>query len=419
MDEKSNHIVGLSDADFLSFLYSERNRENSLSQHNGWNNWALVGAFVASFCAGYATVKESFEFSWLDVLYYAGGLFALFLIYHSWWRLLTKRERGVDFSKVRMLREVVPYVQIAFIIICAIVSTVLISIFDSVNTVFWYWIAALGIMIVLLVVVSILRNKVVPSYYEELFLPWTWANVVFVTMLTYLMSLIRQQSFKLAFGGYLSDEFFVAICVVACLVILFIFALINFTIKPVNRFDEIIDKYLYLGVSKESTFHEVLKNRMGYGVIDACYQELRSVETETKKSAAENKELAAIKQYVYAGKCDSKMLREYNDRCKKILDHQKKTLNLSETLVNRIKEIVKASSSLSEVSEVKYVSDKNQKCCDSVKKVIDRVSEVIKMLHEAELESFAERETILLNAIKEKEEELEELKKKKGSARTN
>lgn len=37
MDEQSKHILGLSDAEFLSFLYSERDRENSLSQDAGWN----------------------------------------------------------------------------------------------------------------------------------------------------------------------------------------------------------------------------------------------------------------------------------------------------------------------------------------------------------------------------------------------
>ena len=52
--EKSKHnieipkaVTDLTEAEFLSFLYSEREREESLIQWQGWNNWALVGAFVA------------------------------------------------------------------------------------------------------------------------------------------------------------------------------------------------------------------------------------------------------------------------------------------------------------------------------------------------------------------------------------
>lgn len=44
MGAKKSGITDLSDSEFLSFLYSERDRENSLSQYQGWNYWALVGA---------------------------------------------------------------------------------------------------------------------------------------------------------------------------------------------------------------------------------------------------------------------------------------------------------------------------------------------------------------------------------------
>ena len=35
----------------------------------------------------------------------------------------------------------------------------------------------------------------------------------------------------------------------------------------VRRFDVIIDEYLYAGATKEETFHEISKNRMGYEVL--------------------------------------------------------------------------------------------------------------------------------------------------------
>ena len=44
MDGKFTNLTNLSDSDFLNFLYSERDREKSLSEKNGWTNWAIAGA---------------------------------------------------------------------------------------------------------------------------------------------------------------------------------------------------------------------------------------------------------------------------------------------------------------------------------------------------------------------------------------
>lgn len=45
--QEKNSITDLSDGEFLSFLFSERDRENALRQYQGWNIWALVGAIAA------------------------------------------------------------------------------------------------------------------------------------------------------------------------------------------------------------------------------------------------------------------------------------------------------------------------------------------------------------------------------------
>ena len=37
---KKNRITELQDSEFLSFLYSERDREEGLVTYQGWNLWA-------------------------------------------------------------------------------------------------------------------------------------------------------------------------------------------------------------------------------------------------------------------------------------------------------------------------------------------------------------------------------------------
>ena len=46
------------DPEFLSFLFAERDRENNLSQFQGWNNWAIAGAIVTIICTMYSIWKR-------------------------------------------------------------------------------------------------------------------------------------------------------------------------------------------------------------------------------------------------------------------------------------------------------------------------------------------------------------------------
>ena len=384
MDEQSKHIINLAEADFLSFLYSERERENGLSQHTGWNNWALVGAFVAIVCAGYAIVKDSRLFNWIDVLYYSGGLFALFLIYHSWWRFITKRERGVDFSKVRTLKEVVPYVQIVFMTVIAVSSAVLIAIFDGFNTVFWWWIGVLILVVALCGVIVLLKNKLVPSFFEELFLPWPWVNVALVSFLSLVLSIVKSQSFKMVAVDYLSEEFSVSVCVVACLVVVFIFFTINFKDKSVRRFDEIIDKYLYLGSTKEETLHEVIKNRMGYGVIDSCEKELKQVQEKLSVCEKEEDEINSIRQTVLAGGYNLSDLRSYQKRLNVILALEQDAIKSTKNLSERMSEIVKVSSFIKEKSDLEKLFNVNEALYEKVKSMTSSISEILQTIDEKE-----------------------------------
>ena len=109
--ENKKHIAALPESDFISFLYSERERENSLSEVHGWNNWALAGAIITVICSGYAVLKVNLSLEWTKVLYNASSLIAFFFTYHSLAPIF-RRERAVDFSKVRMMKEVMPLVKI-------------------------------------------------------------------------------------------------------------------------------------------------------------------------------------------------------------------------------------------------------------------------------------------------------------------
>lgn len=408
MEEKL-HIGNLADSDFISFLYSERERENSLSEFHGWNNWALAGAIVTVICSGYAVLKLNPSLDVTRVLYNTSCLIAFFLTYHSWTNIF-KRERAVDFSKVRMMKEVIPIIKLVFVFVCAIASSITIAVVDRCNVVFWLWVSVIAAYMITLIIALCTKEKVVPSLFREMMLPWDWINAGYEAVIGAVFSLIGTQSFRLAGRAILIPEFEFAACVAAFLILLYILFSLNFGNKVVRRFDAIIDRYLYAAATKEETFHEISKNRMGYGVLDACYKELKDVEKRTKQCKDEEKELAEMREYVMTGNCDLAKIQDYDSRVDRILVDQQAALNQSKRLVNRMNEIVKVSSSYGDITEIKTVFDTNQQCFDQVKSVSVIVKEVSRMLHEKEKEMLEEINAVLRKELEEKNNELRELK---------
>ena len=83
MGKKGLDIDKLSNAEFLSFLYAERVRENDLVVYHGWNNWALAGALITIICALYAIFKSYFDIiSYSDIIFFISGFMSIFLYVH-------------------------------------------------------------------------------------------------------------------------------------------------------------------------------------------------------------------------------------------------------------------------------------------------------------------------------------------------
>ena len=82
---KSNRITELPDSEFLSFLYSERDREKGFVTLQGWNLWALAGAAVNVIWALYDILcKHHAEIDALNVGYILSGMLSLVLCYLPW-----------------------------------------------------------------------------------------------------------------------------------------------------------------------------------------------------------------------------------------------------------------------------------------------------------------------------------------------
>lgn len=379
MDNKKTTIPDFSDIDFISFLYSERDRENSLSQYHGWNYWALIGAIITILSLAYAALKGIERIDWMRVTYYATGSIAFFLAYHSWLKFI-KRERGHDYTRVRLLREMAPWVDSGLAILTSIVAIVLILFFDCPSYVFWTWIVVLVIQIVVLVIVLVNRDRLVPYYFYRPYFTRLWLNIAYDGCAGGLFALAWSSSFKKASWYILNPEFEVGVCLGAVVVLAYFFIRIKVENKVVEQFDAIVDMYLYTGISKEETYQAILCNRMGYGVLDVCKKELSKVREMSDACEKRTKELQELKAMIQGGKYDINKIPSCRKNMKGILHYLNDSLKQSERLANRLKEMVKTAPVLNQVSAINTVFDTNHELYQRVstaQKEVDEVSSIL------------------------------------------
>lgn len=379
MIEKKSPIPELSDSEFISFLYSERDREHSISEYHGWNNWALVGSIITVACFVYSTVYNASSVDWNKVLYYVIGSIAFFLTYHTWLRLF-KRQRGYDYTRVRLLKEMTPWTEIVLSLTVAIVAIVLIIVYDSLSLVFWLWVAVFALQLSVFSAAIFNRNRLVPFFFYSAYFPNKRLNSIYDFIAGMLFCVTWYQSFKNVAQNVFNTEFEVGICIGTIVVLLYILVKINVENKAVKQFDAIIDMYIYSGVSKEKTYQKILCNRMGYGVLDVCKVELEKVNNITSECEKITGELVELKSIIESGKYDNELLISYNKRLENILQYLNAGLRQSQKLSSRMDEIVKIAPVLYQVDDINLIFDSNKKLYEKVVETQNEVESVFDLI---------------------------------------
>lgn len=147
-----NRITDLSDSDFLSFLYAERDREESLNSYPGWSHWAIWGAVVTIFLAICSILKSHYgEVDLLNSGYLLSGILAFLLCYRPYFLFvmsIVSRERGVDKKKVKYLKDVAPKPYLWLALVIAVFFSVFIQIVDLMNS--WNKVSIVWMIVALL-----------------------------------------------------------------------------------------------------------------------------------------------------------------------------------------------------------------------------------------------------------------------------
>lgn len=372
MEEKQyNRITGLSDSEFLSFLYSERDRENNLRQFQGWNVWALAGAIVTVCCAGYYIIKDNrTSICFTQFLYCSSVFVALILCYMPVLSLLSKR-RAYDYKKLRTIKEVSPNLYLMIGLLASAFFAVLIPIVDKAMP--WNIVSICWMVLFLLfgcgrIVCGKNKDKIVHSYIEDrVFVSLVWEKGYFM-LIGFSLVLAWIKSFRfLSFQEIGFSDFELSVCFAAFIVLIYMLLKVIRSENVASRIDVLIDGYVYKGDSKESIYRRLRINKMGSTVLESCANEVdelgRGIEVYKKKRQA----LEKIEKAFENSNVDIGELKRYVSEIEEVNSYLKNIIEQTSKLGDKLSQIEKM------VPELK--EDDDFKCLVSMLKDVNTCTE--------------------------------------------
>ena len=373
-----NHNVSipeLNDADFISFLYAERDRENNISQFQGWNNWALIGALITVICLIYSLFRDNNSLCIKTILHSASGVISLYL-YLKAALVFVKRERGYSYSRVRVIKDEIPWEDVGLVCVFSIIFITISFSISEYGLIFWAWVIVLCLYIIAIVISLCHRDTILPSKYDNVFLPNFIMYVAFVSFVGGCMSLIICHTIITIAPQILTTSFELGCCLAICLVIINLLIQINTSNKVVNRFDAIIDGYVYAGKSKELTYQAILSNRMGYSAIEVCQKELEFIHKSLSKYDEIEEEFNKAVLVIKEGSYDFEELQYYYKLTVNSIKLLKKTLKVSRTLTSRVSSMLEISIGGENIHELEKITKFNDKFQARILSLINKVEEV-------------------------------------------
>lgn len=281
-EKKFLKINELSDGEFLSYLYAEREKEESLNHFQGWNIWAVIGAMITVICTAYSIrCNHLGEIDRLRTGYlvsdYVSRLFLLWFVVVSV-KSFVERKRATDYKKLKYLKDVAPMPYLIVATICTF-ELALFFIFAEQDNL---WdIVPISWMVLavsqLLIDVSVYRNwnNFVWAIKEDIWFVRTWVMVAVGLYVYVLVWLIWNWSCKHITGPFIgTPEFELAVCVTAFVLLFYLLLMIVFANRKSSEIDVQIDEYVYKGKSKEDVYMKLKANRLGYGILEVCSQEV-------------------------------------------------------------------------------------------------------------------------------------------------
>ena len=311
------NVTELSDVEFLSYLYAERDREEKQSRFQGWNIWAIAGAMITVACAGYKMLtRNNEEIDWVKT----GFLLSFAISFLIFCRPLTAvffwtKKKSIDIQKIRYLKDLAPNLYLNIAIVCSIGLAVFFLIVEYGKhwTLLPYlWILMSILYIVARVNVVVNKDKIVRSYIDEAIYVRERNDIWFGGAVGGVSGMIITNSFlHITLPVIGTSEFELSVCVSIFIILVYIlFTIIN-SVKSWARIDVLLDDYIYKNRTKESIFKQISNHKMGSSILEACSQELYEIKNAFDDFEPHMKKIEELAKLLSNEDYDGKNLHEH------------------------------------------------------------------------------------------------------------
>lgn len=380
-DRLKNRLTAMSDVEFLSFLYSERDREESLNSYMGWSIWTIWGAIITAILAIYSILNKHLEdIRILNIGYLLSGILALWLCYRPYFFMvsLVSRERGVDYKKVKYLKDIAPksYLWFALIIsLCFSIFFLIVYAADFCNKITICWIIVTMLNVVGVVAYRINNNKIIMAGIEGLVFGNRRLDPLYYGIVSGVLSIVWLNSFMKYKGRYFGDpNFELVVCIATILILVYLFLEFKSRERISSRMDVLLDDYIYKCRDKGDIYHQILVLHMGYGVLEVCSREVYQLKNSLKDFEPQKKKVEEFKNLLSNGSFDINNTDSYINVIQSALSFINQLKVQSEALESKMKQIENQVPRIEEVEEYRDL-------LIIVEKLLEQENNVIKTIH--------------------------------------
>lgn len=254
-------LTKLSDNDFLSFLYSERDREVSKSGAPGWSLWALVGTAFALTLFIYTTLKTIDSINFL-LCYYIFTVFCPIALYIIFIVEHVRMMKFGDCIHVERLKNIAPITLLSCLTGIYGSMIMLGVLLRAATESIVCCVAVLVPLVASYITIAMERNKLVTTFAVFRVSSLVWLNRILVcvvggTLLLPLFGGLRHLTF-----GF-SEEFEITIAIVGLMAIVYIVIQNKMNRNRVTDIDELIDGFLYRDWTRQSIVRKLELSRLG------------------------------------------------------------------------------------------------------------------------------------------------------------
>lgn len=385
-------VTELSDAEFLSYLYAERDREESLNSYQGWNLWVVIGAMITVACAVYGIICAHMgEIDRIRTIYLVSwGLGTIFCYWYSvvFYFSFLERKRAKDYKKIKYLKDVAPIPYLIVTTICSVEFALMFLFVECDNrwntvSISWMVLAVFHLLVCINLYVN--RNAVVWAVKEDFWFTKIWVMVVVGLSVNALFWLIWKWSLENITGPFIgTPEFELTACVTAFVMLVYLYLKIRFKNRKSSEIDVLLDEYLYKGKSKEDVYYQLRINLLGRDILEICSKEFMALKKYYEDFDSQKKKLEDLKVAFSNGTVEAGNLEGQFDSLRKSVDYSGEWAKRVGVLHDRLEDIAKNVPELKEeevfgnmLGIVGMMMDKTKVINDEIKMVTDEIERFI------------------------------------------